>query len=167
MLQRYTYGATVGSHTAGQGDRDVVTWNPADETVMVLRSIRISNAGGIGMGEADELMMRWIIVRGYATVGSGGTNVTSAIRPALSSTPTSSLLALRVLDENIATGGTPETLYAGAFPLRQGNCLDWAPPPEMCPWTTQAAGLLIFRFMNDFGSNFPFSFDIQWEEVAG
>ena len=167
MLQRYTYGATVGSHTAGQGDRDVMTWNPADETVMVLRSITISNAGGIGMGEADELMLRWAVVRGHTTVGSGGTSQTSNIRPALSSTPTSSLAAFRVLDENIATGGTAETLYAGAFNLRLGKCLDFAPPPEMCPWTTQAAGLLVFRFLNDFASNFPFSFSAVWEEVAG
>ena len=143
------------------------TWNPADETVMRLRSITISNAGGIGMGESDELMMRWKIIRGHATVGTGGLDQTSAVVPLKPSAPSTSLTSFRILDENIATGGTPVDLYTGAFNLRLGTCLDFAPPPDMCPWTTQTAGLLVFRFMNDFASNFPFSFSAVWEEVAG
>ena len=165
MLQMYVFSQDPAPHVAGDGDRDLFTISPSDESVVMLKSVSIGNAGGFGIGHDEENTLRWKIIRGHTTVGNGGSVRTVVSR--VPSTPTSGLLSLRSMDENIASGGTPVDLYSGAFNVRTGTMLDIEWPDAMCPWTTQPAGLLVFRLMNDLAANIPLGFNLTWGEITG
>jgi hypothetical protein len=95
------------------------------------------------VGDAAEEFLRYAIIRGHTTVGSGGTAPTP--RPVDRSGGAAGFTA-RVNDTTIASSGTGVTLHADTFNVRAGEKL-WI--PEGC-WAeaTQADGSIVVRLLS-------------------
>lgn len=94
------------------------------------------------LGEAQEEHFRFVIIRGHATVGSGG----SAATPTLISPgdPAASFTA-RTLDTAIASAGTPVNCHAGGPNVRSGESVVLI--PEIRWEVTQAQTSIVVRLM--------------------
>ena len=73
-------------------------------------------------GDAQAEMLRWLVIRGATTTGSGGATITAAagISPGVgvwSST-------VKRNNTTAATGGTPQTMHASCFNV-QGEIAFW------------------------------------------
>jgi hypothetical protein len=84
-------------------------------------------------GDTQAEMLRWLILRGATTTGSGGATITAAsgLSPGVgvwSST-------VKRNNTTAATGGTPQTLHADCFNVQQGIAFWWTPEtaPEIAP----------------------------------
>jgi hypothetical protein len=87
-------------------------------------------------------MLRWKVIRGHATGGSGGTAVTP--RP-LDPGDAAATFAAEVNNTTIASTGTAVDLDAGAFNIRSGLAKLY--PPELMPGANQGNGTIVVRLM--------------------
>lgn len=105
--------------TAG-GDQDLFMFAPATNKSIVLLGFEVYNASvAADAGDASEEFLPLTIIRGLATVGSGG----SAPTPQLAAeNDTAASFTARVNDTTVAVvgAGTTETLWAGNCPTRPG-----------------------------------------------
>jgi len=105
--------------TAGT-DQDLFMFAPVANKPIVLLAAEIYNAGiAADAGDAQEEFLPITIIRGLATVGSGGTAPTPQ---AICENDTAASFTARVNDTTIAVvgAGTTEILYAGCLPTRPG-----------------------------------------------
>lgn len=109
---------------------------PADDKAVVLHECRLSQS--TELGDAAEEQLRIAIVRGHATVGSGG----SAFTPLpLIPTDTAAGATARINDTTIASAGTGVNLLVDTLNVRSGWL--WLPTPECRPMVTQGSGTTI------------------------
>lgn len=110
------------AYTAANTDHDYFAIAPADDKPIVIEAIYVYTTTEVG--DAQEEQVRWSIVRGNTTVGSGGATPTPApINP----NDTAAGFGARTSDTVPATtAGT--TLFVGTYNIRTG--LEWVPPPE-------------------------------------
>lgn len=94
------------------------------------------------VGDAAEEMLRYRIIRGHTSGGSGGAAPTP--QP-LEPNDAAAGFAAETCNTTIASAGTAVNLLSGAFNIRAGLPI-WF-PPRMRPKTNQAAGLLVVRLM--------------------
>ena len=118
----YTVSFDAVSYTTANGDHDYFAVAPADDKPCVIEAIYIYTTTEVG--DAQEEQVRWSIVRGNTTVGSGGATPTPApINP----NDSAASFGARTSDTTPATAaGT--TLHVGTFNIRTG--LEYVPPPE-------------------------------------
>jgi len=117
--------------------QDLFSFKPLDDRPVILHAVFITQNSDVA--DAAEEMLTVKIIRGAATVGSGGSNPTA--RP-LDSTdaafgPTTNV---RANDTTETSGGTPLDMHSEAFNIRTG----WAyiPTPEMRIRTDEGDGFL-------------------------
>lgn len=134
----YTVTFENVSYTTANGDHDYFELTPADDKPIVLEAIYIYTTTEVG--DAQEEQVRWSIVRGHTTSGSGGSAPTPA--PAGQSTDSAAGFTAETSNTTIAsTAGT--TLHAGAYNIRTG--LEYVPPPEHRIVCTQGQTTLVVR----------------------
>jgi hypothetical protein len=76
-------------------------------------------------GDAQAEMLRWLVIRGHTTTGSGGATITAAA----GLSPGVGVWSSTVKRNNTtaATAGTPQTLHADCFNVQAGIQFWWTP----------------------------------------
>jgi hypothetical protein len=120
------------------GSQDFFEIAPGDDHPCVVLGMNIDQFSD--MGDAQEEGLRYRIIRGYSTTGTGGSTVTP--NPLDPSDAAASFTA-KTNNTNGAASGTPKYLHSGAFNIRSGLYLIF--PPEMTPVVNQGQGTLVVR----------------------
>lgn|SRR5262252_7520675 len=116
--------------------QDFFEISPADDKPCRIVGLFLSQNSD--KGDAEEEFMRWRVIRGHATSGSGGSAATP--RP-INPTDVAASFAAEVNNTTIASAGTAVNLHSDAFNIRSGLGL-WI--PENCWWEcSQGAGVII------------------------
>jgi hypothetical protein len=121
---------------AASGDYDFFELDAAAEKPIEIVAIDLSNKSEVG--DAQEEMVEYSIVRGNTTTGNG---TATTARPLDASDGAASFTA-KVISTTPASAGTAVTLQAGTFNIRAG--LQYIFPELMRP-KTQGADLLCVR----------------------
>ena len=137
MARIYTVSFENVAVTAAQ---DFFEISPADDHPCVVLALYIDQFSD--MGDAQEEGLRYKIIRGHATSGSGGSAATP--RP-LDPGDAAASFAAEINNPTLASSGTAVDLHAGAFNIRSGLALIF--PPEMCPVVNQGQSTLVVRLM--------------------
>jgi hypothetical protein len=125
--------------TNANGDYDWFEITPADDSPLRVHGIFITQSTEIG--DAQEEMLRYKVIRGHATTGNGTATTPAPLNP---NDPASSFTAETVASTP-ATTGTPVDLHSGTFNVRTG--LEMWLPPEAQWVVTQAQTMLVVRLM--------------------
>ncbi len=146
------------SYTNANGDHDYFELTPADDKPVSIEAIYLYTTTEVG--DAQEEQVRWSIVRGHTTSGSGGSAPTPA--PVIS-TDTAAGFTAETSNTTIAsTAGT--TLHVGAFNIRVG--LEFVPPPEHRIIATQAHTTLVVRQLSTLADDANMSGSIYVRELG-
>lgn len=126
--------------TAAQDFFDIA---PADDKPCILHGCWISQSTEVG--DAQEEFLRIKIIRGLATVGSGGGAFTPV--PLYESDAAAGFTA-RINDTTVAVvgGGATEVLWAESFNERSGWV--WLPTPEMRMACTQVKTRIVVTMLS-------------------
>lgn len=120
--------------------QDFFEITPADDKPVQLVGISIDQTGNADAGDAAEEFLRWTVIRGHTTSGSGGTAPTP--RPLAPNDGAAGFTA-EVNNTTVASAGTAVTLHEGAFNVRAGLPWWW---PEGCePAATQGNTTIVVR----------------------
>lgn len=121
--------------------QDLFELTPADDKPVRLLGVFLGNS--TDFGDAQEEILRWSVIRGFTTGGSGGTAPTP--RPTGRSDAASGFTA-EVNNTTKATVGTTHTLHADGFNVRTGLGFWWT--PETTPEASQADTTIVVRLEN-------------------
>ena len=135
----YTVNFENVSVTASQ---DLFELTPADDKPVEIVGLFLTQTGNSDVGDAAEEMLRFSIIRGHATGGSGGTAPTP--RP-VKRTDAAAGFASEVNNTTIASTGTAVTLHADAFNVRAGYMNWWPPGTE--PEASQGDTTIVVRLL--------------------
>jgi hypothetical protein len=141
----YTVSFDQQSILAASGDYDFFELDAAAEKPIELVALFLGNKSQVG--DAQEQMVAWSIVRGHTTTGNG--TVTTPRLTDGSDNPTPSFTA-KTVSSTPAAAGTAVTLHADTFNIRTGLQLIF---PEVMRHKTQAADLLCVRLLTALVSN--------------
>lgn len=120
--------------------QDLFEVSPADDKSVELVGIMLSQNGVADVGDAAEELLRFSIIRGHATGGSGGSAATP--RP-VKRTDAAAAFAAEVNNTTVASAGTGVTLHEEAFNVRAGY-INWF--PEGCEHDAgQGDGTIVVR----------------------
>ena len=133
----YTVTFENVSYTTANGDHDYFEFTPADDKPIALEALYIYTTSEVG--DAQEEQVRWSIVRGHTTSGTGGSAPTPT--PVISTDTAAGFTAETSNTAIASTAGT--TVHVGAFNIRIG--LEYVPPPEHRIIATQAHTTLVVR----------------------
>jgi hypothetical protein len=136
---------------------DFFELTPADDRPMVIHAIYIDQISDVG--DSEEEMLRWAIIRGHTTGGSGGTANEFPLHP---NAPAAAGV-IDALNTTIASGGTTQQIHAGAFNSRAG--LIYIPTPECRPIVNQGNTTLVVRLVAAPGDSMNMSGTIYVEEL--
>ena len=131
----YSIYFTGTSITAPQ---DLFEVTPADDRPVEIAGLFLSQESDVG--DAQEEILRYNIVRGNSTPGSGGVSVTPN---KISSTDISASFTAAINNTAIANGGAPQILHADTFNIRTGLQI-WF-PPECSILVRQVETLIVVR----------------------
>jgi len=137
MARVYTVSFEAVAVTAAQ---DFFEITPGDDHPVVLLGMTIDQSSDVG--DAAEEMLRYKIIRGHTTSGSGGSAPTP--RP-LDPGDAAAGFTAEVNNTTIASAGTTVDLVAGAFNIRSGLAVFW--PPELTPVANQGNTTIVVRLM--------------------
>ena len=137
MARVYTVSFSAVAVTAAQDFFEII---PAADHPVVLLGVFIDQYSDVG--DAEEELLRWSIVRGHATGGSGG----SAPTPVpLDPGDAAANFDAEVNNTTIASAGTGVTLHSGAFNIRSGLAVMF--PPEMTPMANNGDDTIVVRLL--------------------
>ncbi len=126
------------SHTTAQVD--AVEISPADDKPVDLVGLCINQYGVSDIGDAAEELLRWSVIRGHTTGGSGGSTTTpSPIKPSSGAAG----FAAETGNTTIASAGTTVTLHDDAFNVRAGMAFWW--PEDTEPQAAQGNTTMVIR----------------------
>ena len=137
MARMYSVSFENVSVTAAQ---DFFEITPADDHPVILAGLTLDQISDVG--DAAEEMLRFEVIRGHATSGSGGSAPTP--RPMDPGDSAASFTA-EVNNTTIASTGTAVVLHAGAFNIRSGLALVWT--PETTPVANKGNTPIVVRLM--------------------
>jgi ABC-type amino acid transport substrate-binding protein len=140
MPRSYTV-TLVGTVTAAGTDNDLIYIAPADDKPVEIIGFDVDITSEIA--EAQEEWLQLKIVRGHATVGSGGAAITP--QPLDPGDGAASFTA-RGNDTTIASAGTAVDLWAGGCNVRGGR--EKVFPPEAYRKCSQAQTTIVLRMTN-------------------
>jgi hypothetical protein len=140
----YTVAFDQQTILAGSGDYDFFELDAAAEKPIELVSLFIGNKSRVG--DAQEEMVAWSIVRGNTTTGNGTVTTPRLTDP--SDTPAS--FTAKVVSSTPASVGTALTLHADTFNIRTGLQIIF---PELMRHKTAAADLLCVRLLTALTTN--------------
>lgn len=142
--RKYAVGFENVAITAAQDLFDIA---PATDKPIVIYGFTLDNVGGTAdAGDAQEEMLRLQIIRGLATVGSGGSSATPFKLE--SAAVAAAGFTARVNDTTVAVVGGGSTESGPPFgwnvrvPLRE----HW--PEEACPGCSAAATRIVVRLLS-------------------
>lgn len=129
--------------------QDLWDFVPAADKPIALHGFMISNVGGTAdAGDASEELLRLQVIRGLATVGSGGSAASAStnITPLHPSDGAASFTA-RINDTTVAVvgGGTTENLFADGWNVRIPYQTFFT--PETRPICTNAKTRMVIRLV--------------------
>lgn len=157
MGQMYSMEFHDVAVTAAGTDQEMFSILPSTQDPVLIHSIYVDVSSEIG--DAEEEFLRWKIVRGHLTVGSGGASVTAIpLHPQEGAAGAS----CRVNDTTLASTGTPVDLHSGAFNVRAG--LIWIPTPEMRP-ISKNAEFIVVRMLTTVADTLQLSGTLYFEEL--
>lgn len=123
--------------------QEFFTITPADDKPCAILGWEIDNVGGTAdAGDAQEELLRMILRRGHATVGSGGSAPTP--EPVCSTDGAAGFTA-RVNDTTLASTGTTHDLWNGGLNVRVPGPFFYT--PETVPIFSQADTRLVLRLV--------------------
>ena len=128
------------SVTAATGDQDFFSIVPAANKKCGIIGIHVGNVDRIQ--DAQEDMLRWAIIRGNTTVGSGGTAPTPQLNDGEDG---AAGFTARVNDTTPASAGTPTTNHADSFNVRTG--LIYQPTPKQVIWCSVGQTRICVRLL--------------------
>lgn len=137
MGRAYTVVFEAVSLAAAQ---DLFELTPADDKPVKIKGISLAQTGVADVGDAAEEMLKWSVIRGHTTGGSGGTAPTP--RPTDPDDAAAGFSA-EVNNTTIASAGTGVTLHSGAFNVR--GTYDYWWPDELEPKATQGNTTIVVR----------------------
>jgi len=133
----YTVSFANVSVSAAQ---DLVEISPADDKPVEIVGLVLAQNGVADVGDAAEELLRFSIIRGHATGGSGGSAATG--RP-VKRTDAAAGFAAEVNNTTVASAGTGVTVHEDAFNVRAGYINWW---PEGCEIdAAQGDGTIVIR----------------------
>lgn len=133
---------------------------PADDKICVIHGCYLSQS--TELGDAAEEQLRIQIIRGLATVGSGG----SAATPVpLNEHSGAAAATVRTVDTTVAVvgAGSTDVLHAETFNVRSGWV--YLPTPEMRPTVKQTSTRLVVQLMAAPADSITMSGTLVYEEV--
>jgi hypothetical protein len=140
MANGRTY-SVVFAGVAVTAAQDVFEITPADDRPVKIAGLFISQTSDVG--DAQDEVLRYSIIRGYTTSGSGGTAPTPQI---LDPRDSAAGFTAEVNNTTVANTGTAVVLHEDAFNVRAGLAL-WF-PPECQPAADQANTTIVVRLNN-------------------
>lgn len=119
---------------------DFFELTPADDKPVDILGIFLAQSSDVG--DAQDEMLRWRVIRGHTTSGSGGSAPTpTPLRP----TQSAAGFTAETCNTTIASAGTTTNLHSDTFNVRAGLQL-WL--PDTCEWAaSQANTTLVVRLM--------------------
>jgi hypothetical protein len=155
--RQYTAGFDNVTVSAAQ---DLFYLAPADDKPIKILGWFLTQFSDVG--DAAEEVLRVNLIRGHATVGSGGTAVAAASQGPIDPDDAASSTTVRVNDTTIASAGTAVTLHYGGFNIRAGEQIIM--PPEMQHQCSQTQGSIVLRLMAAPADSVTLSGTIVFEE---
>lgn len=138
-MQGHIYTVSFAASVSAAQDAFEIT--PADDKPIELVGLCFNQYGVSDVGDAAEELLRWSVIRGFTTSGSGGSAATP--QPVKPGSPTVGFTA-EVNNTTVATTGTTATLHEDAFNVRAGQSFWW---PEGCePAANQGNTTMVVRF---------------------
>lgn len=135
---------------------------PATNKPVILHSYSISNVGGAAdAGDAQEEMLRIVLVRGNTTVGSGGTTTTPV---PIQNADTAFGGVCRINDTTAASAGTAETFAQPGWNVRMPAERLWA--PEDRPVCTAAQTRICLRLLSTPADALSITGELVLEEIG-
>lgn len=126
--------------TAVTAQVDFFELTPADDKPIEIVGLFLSQSSDTG--DAASEILRYRVIRGHTTSGSGGSAPTP--RP-LNRSDAAAGFTAETLNTTIASAGTTHNLHSGCFNIAVGENL-WL--PEGCEWeASQADTTLVVRLM--------------------
>jgi len=123
-MRTYTVVFANVSVTASQ---DLFALTPAANKPIELVGLTLTQVGIADVGDAQEEMLRFSVVRGHTTTASGGTGPTPQ---SSKSTEAAAGFTAHVNGTTIASGGTTAVLHEDSFNVRAGVTLWWPDSTE-------------------------------------
>lgn len=133
----YTVVFAAVSVSAAQ---DFFELTPADDKPIEIIGLSLCQTGNADVGDAAEECLRWSIIRGHTTSGSGGSAPTP--RP-VKRTDAAAGFASEVNNTTIASAGTTVILHEDSFNVRVGQQIWWPPGTE--PDASQGDTTIVVR----------------------
>ena len=157
MGRMYTVEFENEAFTNALGNYDAFEILPAADTPIRIHAIIIENVSEVG--DAEEEMVRWQIVRGNTVSGNG-----SATTPArLRNTDPVAVTSAETVASTPAGAGSPVDIHSGAFNIRVG--LIWIPTPEMRPYCDNGEVRICVRLPGTFADDVVLSGTLYFEEL--
>lgn len=157
MGRLYTVEFENVSVTNANGDADLFELTPADDKPLLVHALFFDQISDVG--DAQEEMLRYRVIRGHTTTGNG---TATTPRP-LSPSDAAAGFTAKVYGATIASLGSPVNLHSGAFNIRAGLALVLT--PEMRWACSQAETLLVVRLMAGPTDDLTMSGTIYVEEL--
>ena len=140
MGRIYTIEFENQSITNAGGDRDFFYAAPASNKPIKILGWKLVQHSDLG--DTEEEVLRYRLIRGHATVGSGGSTVTPV---AMYPSDTAASFTARTNDTTIASAGTAKNVESGGFNIRVGDYVLY--PPEYRPQCTNNQSSIVLRLM--------------------
>lgn len=121
--------------------QDLFEITPGDDKPVALHGVFLSQY--TDLGDAAEEILRWSVVRGHTTGGSGGSAPTPA--PLNPHNTVAAVFGAEVNNTTVASAGTTTTLHADGFNIRSGLAHWWT--PETRPKASQANTTIVVRLV--------------------
>jgi hypothetical protein len=158
-MRIYTVEFENVSITNAAGDQDLFYIAPADDIPVAIHALYLDQISDVG--DAQEEVLRYRIIRGHTTVGSGGAAATArSIGPGDSGAS----FTARTNDTTIASAGTAVNIHSGGFNVRVGLPLVF--PVEHRPVVSQAQGSIVVRLMAGPADDLTMSGTLYLEELV-
>lgn len=152
------YTVEFESDAATTGD-DLFELDAAAEKPIEVFGLFISQSTEVG--DAAEEMIRYRIIRGHTTSGSGGAATTP--RP-VDAADSAAGFACETNNTTVASAGTAVNLHSGNFNVRAGEQL-WL--PEGAGWWTSGTSLLVCRLVAAPADSVSFTGTLYVREYSG
>ena len=156
----YTVPIDNGAIAAASGDYELVELDPATDKPIEICGWDFGQISEVQ--EAQEEQLRFAIISGNTTVGTGGSSVTPV--PIGNTADQASGFTANILRTGIATVGTATTRWAFAMPVRAGH--QWGPVPEGFGFGHAGTGLIVIRLVAAVADDLTFQGSVLVREYS-
>lgn len=132
---------------------------PADDKPVALLGVFIGQS--TESGDAAAELLRWAVIRGFTSSGSGGSAPTPV---ALNPNDTAAAFTAETMNTTVATTGTTTTPHASTFHVATGINHWWT--PETAPRATQGNTTIVVRLVSTPADSITFDGTLYVAEVA-